>query len=124
MTGHVEQKTPGRITGFDLVGLGFAAFGLLWAVAAALVVAPFFGKSLADLGGALPAFTILCLSPWFPLVIALVPLGVASVGVLTNSAHSTRPVLMVVAIMLALAAPCVHLAGLCLPIVSLAGSIK
>jgi type II secretory pathway component PulF len=122
----MSSTSAGRpvLTAVDLVGLGFAVLGLLWATVAVLLVAPSFATMFADLGGQLPTFTRLCLSRWFPFLIGSVPLAVAMVGPVLRAERPTRLLLMGLSIVLSLAMPAIFLVGMYLPIFSIAGSIK
>jgi hypothetical protein len=111
-------------TGFDVVSLAIAAAGLLWSGAIALR-APEFGQAFSDFGSArLPALTELCLQPWFPISLALIPVVTAGAGVVGGASRNVRMVLMGVTIFLTFTLPGIVLYGLYLPIFEMAGAIK
>ena len=116
--------SPFSVSVFDTVGLASGAIGLLWSAAAALEVAPTFSAMFADFGGELPAFTSLCLSPWFPFVLGLAPLVVTGSGIVANASRRTRAILMGATIFLTLALPGIFLFGMYLPVFDIGGAIK
>lgn len=113
-----------EFTIFDVVGLAFGALGILWSAAVVLQLQPMFAEMFSEFGGELPTYTRLCLQVWFPLVLPLVPIGVVGAGVAAGAPHRTRAVLMGAAIFLTFALPAAFLAGMYLPLFSLAGAIK
>lgn len=112
------------LTVFDIVGLAFAAFDLVWAVGTVMAVQPKLGKLLADFGGELPPFTRLCLQPWFPVVLAAIPVALVGVGILRCATRKTRAALMGATIFLALALPAGFLIGVYLPIFAISDAIR
>lgn len=119
-----DSRGTGSITVVDGIGLVFGLFGFAWSVVAVLVVAPKFAEMFADFGGELPAFTKLCLSPWFPFALGLMPLAVSGVGIATNAPRGSRVIFMAVAILLTLATPAVFLIGMYLPIFGISEAIR
>ncbi len=118
--------SPSRpsLTGFDTVGLAFAGFALLWAAFAVVQVQPTFSKMFSDFRDPPPAFTQLCIQPWFPLAMGIVPLGVACIGLLRPAPRRVRAVLLGLTIFSSLAGPGVLLRGLYMPVFTLVGRIK
>lgn len=108
----------------DLFGFACSGVALLWTVAVELRLQATFGKMFTDFGGELPALTLLCLRPWFPLVLGLLPLGLVLDGLLRQVAPPGRVVRAVSAAVLAVLAPVLFLVGVYLPIFSLAGAIR
>ena len=93
-------------------------------LALVLVPAIIFKKMFADFGQQLPAFTELCLKPWFPVTLSLVPLLIIGDGIFRNASRRGRALRMGLGIFVTLALPGVFLAGMYLPIFSIASQIK
>jgi hypothetical protein len=117
---------PMRIsfTVFDKVGLAVGWVALLGALFLGFKVAPTFGKMFADFGGQVPAFTQLCLRPWFWLLAALLPFLVVADGVVRNASMRGRATRLAIAVVVVLALIPVFLVGMYAPIFALASAIK
>ncbi len=124
MTAGGGPTPEALITVPDIVGLAFAVFGLLWSAAAAIQIQPHFKAMFADFGQQLPLFTELCLKPWFPLALGLVPLIVVGEGIARRLTRRDRVLRTGLAIFLTLALPGVFLIGMYLPIFSIASAVK
>lgn len=120
-TAGPPSPNPSMFTIFDIIGFAFGALGLFWAGVMVLAIQPVFVKMFADFQVSLPGFTELCLKPWFPFAMGLIPVLLVSTGVVCRARSRTRVVLMACAILLTLVVlPAVFLIGSYLPIFSIA----
>ncbi len=110
-------------TVFDAVGVSVGALGLPFALVASWK-GPQFAALFADLGTSLPAFTQLCLKPWIPILLGVIPISVAALTLFAQPARGGRVAAMVFTLLLALSVPTAYLMGLYLPIFEIAGHIK
>ncbi|REG27206.1 hypothetical protein ATI61_110213 [Archangium gephyra] len=127
MNPHGTPPSPSRLslTGLDVAALAFAGFALLCAVFVVVQVQPAFWKMFADFGEQpVPAFIQLCMQPWFPLALGIVPPGVACIGILRPAPRGVRTVFMGLTIFLSLAGSGVLLLGLSMPVYALGYAIK
>src|ERR1700737_3718803 len=83
--GGPSAPNPSTLTIFDIVGLAFGALGLFWAGVVVLAIQPVFAKMFAEWRIPLPGFTELCLKPWFPFAIQLIPILLVSTGVIRGA---------------------------------------
>jgi hypothetical protein len=94
---------------------------MLWACVATAEIQPVFAKMFADYRQPVPGFTALCLQPWFPFALALVPFLVIAAGMIRRARLNVRAVLMACAITLTIVvAPAVFIFAMYLPIFSIA----
>lgn len=107
-----------------MIGLSCGAVTLLWSVAVVLRVGPVFRGMYEDLGGEVPFFTRLCLSPAFALVTGAVPLAIVMLGLVRSAGPRARLAAMVAALLAMFGLPAAFLAGMYLPIFSLAAAIR
>lgn len=112
------------LTGFDVAGLGACVFAIVFALYAIFRAQPSFERSLSELGSALPAFTVLCLSPGFVIVVALLPIVVVSDGILRRVSLKGRAIRMVIAVVLAVLGPAMFALGMYLPIFAMAAAVE
>lgn len=120
-TAGPPSPKPSMFTIFDIVGFAFGAWGLFCSSVFVLAVKPVFVKMFADYRVPLPGFTELCLTPWFPFAIGLIPFVVVGTGVIRRAKLRTRAVLMACALLFTIVIlPGVLLLGSYLPIFSIA----
>jgi hypothetical protein len=122
----VDARRSSYVTVPEIVGFSFSGLGVLWSAIAAIVLQPAFSRMFVDFGSAdaIPPFTHLCLRPWFPLSLAVLPMLPVGVGVLSRATRPIRVALMSLAILLTLALPAVFLVGMYLPIFRITALIK
>ena len=113
-----------RFTVLDWIGVSLVPLGPLFCVAFAFFFAPAFRQMFRDFGGPLPVFTELVLAPWFPCILALLPLLLLALALGADFKLASRRGLLVLAFLLGLAGPAVCLAAAYAPIFSLAGRIQ
>jgi type II secretory pathway component PulF len=112
------------ITVFDKVGLAVGWVALLAAGLITVKVAPTFGKMFSDFGSRIPAFTQLCLRPWFWFGIALLPFGVVADGVLRNAGMRGRATRLAIAVFLLLLLAPIFWVGMYWPVFALSSAVQ
>jgi hypothetical protein len=112
------------VTAFEVVGFAFGALSLLWSAFAVIHLRPTFGKMFADFAGPLPGFTLLCLQPWFPILLGLAPWVVVGDSVMRGASTRGRAIRLGVTIFLTFALPGLFVVGIYLPIFSVAAAIE
>ncbi len=112
---------PPKLTAFDDVALAAGGLGVIAAFALVFAGQPRFAEMFHELGGTLPAVTRLCLQPWFPPLVACVPLGIAALGLRLRRGSLLRMVLVLV---LSLSWPAAWLGAMYLPLFTLSSAIE
>ena len=114
-----------ELSALDWIGFTVAALGVLWSgVLIPLVFAPRFAQMFADFGGRLPAFTLLVLKQWPPMLASMIPMAMLGMAAAGDRPVATRRRLIVAAFVAGGALVGVLLWGLYLPIFELAGKIQ
>lgn len=122
-----QPSSAGAAQGFlaaDVLGLAVGGGGVLTSIALGLWLRPVYAKMYAELSTKLPALTRLYLTPWFPVILSLLPLALVGAGVALRPARGARVSLTTAAIMLAMLLQVAHILALYLPIFTLADAIS
>lgn len=112
------------LTGFDYTGSLFSLLGSAFLVYFGLVLGPKFKLMLADLGSHTGATTTLVLTPWFPLVLALVGPSLVAAAFAFELEPQWRRLVISAALFLSLGAMLFCVMSAYLPIFDLAGAIE
>src|SRR3954469_2311282 len=114
--GEPASGKASSLTVYDRVSLSFCVLCVTWAVMIVFFFQPDFRSTFTEFGSEVPPFTALCLRPWFPVVLALIPILVTVGSIAGHATQRARAVLMTVTIFLSLAFPGLLVVGLCLPL--------
>lgn len=113
------------LSALDRIGIAVVGVATLVLLDLPLHVLPAFRGMFRDFGGALPAVTVLVLSPWFTPALAVAPLGLVLAAVVPPVLRlEVRRWLIVGAFVVVVVALGFSLYGLYAPIFELAGNIR
>jgi hypothetical protein len=112
------------LTGFDYTGSLFSMLGSAFLVYFGLVLGPRFKEMLADLGSHTGTMTKLALTPWFPLVLALVGPSLIAVAFGAGLEPPLRRLVISAALFLSLGAMLLCVMSAYLPMFDLTGALE
>jgi hypothetical protein len=107
----------------DLLGWGAAALTLFWSVAATLSLGPIFTRMYEEVGGEIPIWTQICLTPMFSILGGSIPAAVMIWSVAAKVNEKQRLMAASAAVVLMFLLPALFLVGMYLPLFRMSSAV-